>query len=222
MSLLTPTLLAQSLIIVICSAKCPGNSLTEPQRKLLTKLHNDIRRQIAQGMANNYNGGKLPAGKNIYKLKYSCDLEKAAADATGAACSASLANPQKYGQNIQLGFFRYVVPSVIASPKNDLLEAAVKQWYLPAVYYGLRDPNNKFTDPRLYNFVNYSKKSATNQNIRDRFGIAAIAEKLRRIHLGWYGRVLLDNGSTLYKKDISFEVKGRWPNVRSKQCRLET
>ncbi|KIH51009.1 hypothetical protein ANCDUO_18908, partial [Ancylostoma duodenale] len=56
----------------------------------------------------------------------------------------------------------FLLPSVVASPKKDLLEEAVKQWFLPAVQYGLRDSDNKFTDPRLYTFANlaYSKNTA--------------------------------------------------------------
>ncbi|RCN41941.1 SCP-like protein, partial [Ancylostoma caninum] len=150
-------LLFLSLVGSVISTTCKGRGLTDGQRNFLTKQHNDIRRQIAQGTASNHNG-RLPAGKNMYKLKYSCELEQAAIDATGNACSASLAEPQKYGQNIQV----FSLPSVIASPKNDLLEEAVKQWSMPAVYYGLRDPDNKFTDPRLYEFANlaYSKNTA--------------------------------------------------------------
>ncbi|EYC32516.1 hypothetical protein Y032_0003g1624 [Ancylostoma ceylanicum] len=152
------TLLFLSFASAVLSTTCPGQDLTNDERRLLTRQHNVIRRQIAQGIANNYNGGKLPAGKNIYRMRYSCDLEQAAIDATGAACSASLADPQKYGQNIQA----YTTPSVLALPKNDLLQDAVKQWYLPVIYYGLRDPDNKFTDQRLYTFANlaYAKNTA--------------------------------------------------------------
>ncbi|KIH59854.1 hypothetical protein ANCDUO_09907 [Ancylostoma duodenale] len=83
-------------------ASCPGNGLTEDERKQLIKQHNNVRRIIARGNAKNYDGAKLPAGKNMYEMKYSCKLEQAAIDATGAACSASLPDPQKYGQNIQV------------------------------------------------------------------------------------------------------------------------
>ncbi|KIH51224.1 hypothetical protein ANCDUO_18693 [Ancylostoma duodenale] len=49
----------------------------------------------------------------------------------------------------------------MAVPKNDLLKDAVKQWYLSVVYYGQRNKDNKFTDPRLYPFANlaYSKNT---------------------------------------------------------------
>nr|AAO63577.1 secreted protein 5 precursor [Ancylostoma caninum] len=151
-------LLFLSLPGAILSTTCPGNDLTDAERTLLTRVHNSIRREIAQGVANNYHGGKLPAGKNIYRMRYSCELEQAAIDASQTFCSASLEEPQKYGQNIQA----YVTPSIIARPKNDLLEDAVKQWYLPVIYYGQRDAANKFTDPRLYTFANlaYDKNTA--------------------------------------------------------------
>ncbi|EPB77687.1 SCP-like protein [Ancylostoma ceylanicum] len=57
------------------------------------------------------------------------------------------------------GFF---MPSVIASPKNDLLQEAVKNWYQSVVYYGQHNQDNKFTDPRLHTFANlaYSKNTA--------------------------------------------------------------
>ncbi|EYC32517.1 hypothetical protein Y032_0003g1625 [Ancylostoma ceylanicum] len=150
-------LLFLSLVGSVISTTCPGNGLTDDQRKQLIRQHNNVRRIIARGNAKNHNGVKLPAGKNMYQMKYSCQLEQAAIDATGAACSASLPDPQKYGQNIQV----YVEPSVMALPKDDLLKDAVKQWYLPVLYYGLRNKDNKFTDPRLYTFANlaYSKNT---------------------------------------------------------------
>ncbi|EYC32529.1 hypothetical protein Y032_0003g1633 [Ancylostoma ceylanicum] len=94
---------AQQLCLHSEKASCKGKSLTDAQRQLLISEHNKIRRMIAKGNAENYDGGKLPSGRNIYQLRYSCELENAAiASVKGATCSASLADPQKYGQNIHV------------------------------------------------------------------------------------------------------------------------
>ncbi|EYC32531.1 hypothetical protein Y032_0003g1633 [Ancylostoma ceylanicum] len=105
---------AQQLCLHSEKASCKGKSLTDAQRQLLISEHNKIRRMIAKGNAENYDGGKLPSGRNIYQLRYSCELENAAiASVKGATCSASLADPQKYGQNIHVELADYLVYPIV-------------------------------------------------------------------------------------------------------------
>ncbi|EYC02185.1 hypothetical protein Y032_0101g3352 [Ancylostoma ceylanicum] len=109
--------------------------------------------------------GKLEAGgKNTSRLpafslqKYNCDLETQALDATRLACVDSIQHPAKYGQNI----YTYVTKEIYDLDKKLLITNAVKQWYLPVVHYGLREPNNVYADPRLFTFANlaYDKQVA--------------------------------------------------------------
>ncbi|EYB98254.1 hypothetical protein Y032_0133g1802 [Ancylostoma ceylanicum] len=50
-----------------------------------------------------------------------------------------------------------------------------------------------------------------NEKIRERLGIAAIADKLREIRLRWYGHVLRANEDTICKVGLDLEVPGKRP-----------
>ncbi|EPB70845.1 SCP-like protein [Ancylostoma ceylanicum] len=130
-------------------ANCPGPALTNDQRDTLTNLHNQIRSEAVRGALPNW-AGNLNAGMNIYKLKYDCALEDAAAAAMGAVCRQAMLQPPKYGQNVQA----YYTNSIVALPLDDLLQDSVQQWYSPLARYGLTDANYKYTDPRLESFAN--------------------------------------------------------------------
>ncbi|VDP37763.1 unnamed protein product [Heligmosomoides polygyrus] len=53
-----------------------------------------------------------------------------------------------------------------------------------------------------------------NDAIRQRFGIAPIAEKLREARLRWYGHVLRANDDTVRKIGLNLEVPGKRPRGR--------
>ncbi|EYC37913.1 hypothetical protein Y032_0757g2097 [Ancylostoma ceylanicum] len=61
-----------------------------------------------------------------------------------------------------------------------------------------------------------------NEKIRERFGIAPIADKLREIRLRWYGHVLRANEDTICKEGLDLEVPGKLPEGRPKQRWLDT
>ncbi|VDP55247.1 unnamed protein product [Heligmosomoides polygyrus] len=61
-----------------------------------------------------------------------------------------------------------------------------------------------------------------NDAIRQRFGVASIAEKLREAHLRWYGHVLHANDDTVRKIGLNLEVPGKRPRGRPKQRWLDT
>ncbi|KAL6732445.1 hypothetical protein Aduo_003205 [Ancylostoma duodenale] len=130
-------------------ANCPGQALTNDQRDKLTDLHNQIRSQAVRGALAGW-VGNLNAGMNMYKLKYDCTLEDAAAAAMGTVCRQAMVTPAVYGQNVQA----YVTNAIIALPLDTLLEDSVQQWYLPLLRYGLTDTDYKFSDPRLQSFAN--------------------------------------------------------------------
>ncbi|EYC36135.1 hypothetical protein Y032_0930g3094 [Ancylostoma ceylanicum] len=49
-----------------------------------------------------------------------------------------------------------------------------------------------------------------NENIRERFGIAPIADKLRETRLRWYGHVLRANEDTVCKVGLDLQVPETW------------
>ncbi|EPB70748.1 SCP-like protein [Ancylostoma ceylanicum] len=144
--------------MLVPGTNCPSQEMTDEYRNLFVRQHNTIRRQIAEGTANGHDGSKIGPAKNMYRLKYNCDLETQALDATRLACVDSIQHPAKYGQNI----YTYVTKEIYDLDKKLLITNAVKQWYLPVVHYGLREPNNVYADPRLFTFANlaYDKQVA--------------------------------------------------------------
>ncbi|EYC43524.1 hypothetical protein Y032_0491g2404 [Ancylostoma ceylanicum] len=61
-----------------------------------------------------------------------------------------------------------------------------------------------------------------NEKIRERFGIALIADKIRETRLRWYGHVLRANEDTICKVGLDLEVPGKQPKGRPKQRWLDT
>ncbi|EYC37026.1 hypothetical protein Y032_0834g2591 [Ancylostoma ceylanicum] len=61
-----------------------------------------------------------------------------------------------------------------------------------------------------------------NEKIRERFGIAPIADKLRWTRLRWYVHVLRANEYTICKVGLNLEVPGKRPKGRPKQRWLDT
>ncbi|KIH65502.1 hypothetical protein ANCDUO_04176 [Ancylostoma duodenale] len=57
----------------------------------------------------------------------------------------------------------------------------------------------------------------TSEKIRERFGIATIADKLRGTCLSLYGHVLRANKDTICKVGLDPEVPGKGPKGRPKQ-----
>ncbi|VDO83209.1 unnamed protein product [Heligmosomoides polygyrus] len=60
-----------------------------------------------------------------------------------------------------------------------------------------------------------------NDTIRQRFGVAPIAEKLREARLRWYGHVLRSNDDTVRKISLNLNVLGKRPRERPKQRWLD-
>ncbi|VDO83764.1 unnamed protein product [Heligmosomoides polygyrus] len=62
-----------------------------------------------------------------------------------------------------------------------------------------------------------------NETMRQRFGVASIADKLREARLRWYGHVLRANDDTVCKIGrLNLEVPGKRPRGRPKQRWLDT
>ncbi|VDO96393.1 unnamed protein product [Heligmosomoides polygyrus] len=61
-----------------------------------------------------------------------------------------------------------------------------------------------------------------NETMRQRFGVASIADKLREARLRWYGHVLRANDDAVCKIGLNLEVPGKRPRGRPKQRWLDT
>ncbi|VDO69822.1 unnamed protein product [Heligmosomoides polygyrus] len=56
-----------------------------------------------------------------------------------------------------------------------------------------------------------------NDVIRQKFGVAPIADKMREAHLRWYGHVLRGEEDSVRKIGLNFEVIGKRPRGRPKE-----
>ncbi|EYC21247.1 hypothetical protein Y032_0020g77 [Ancylostoma ceylanicum] len=61
-----------------------------------------------------------------------------------------------------------------------------------------------------------------NEDIRHRFGIAIMADKLREARLRWYGHVLRADNAAVCKIALNLEVPGKRPRGRPKQRWIDT
>ena len=61
-----------------------------------------------------------------------------------------------------------------------------------------------------------------NEEIRWRYGVAPIHDKMREARLRWFGHVLRANNDTLAKAGLNLEVRGSRPKGRPKQRWLDT
>ncbi|VDO87713.1 unnamed protein product [Heligmosomoides polygyrus] len=61
-----------------------------------------------------------------------------------------------------------------------------------------------------------------NVSVRQRFGVAPIADKLREARLRWYGHVLRADGDTVRKIGLNIDVPGKRPKGRPRQRWLDT
>ncbi|VDO19159.1 unnamed protein product [Heligmosomoides polygyrus] len=61
-----------------------------------------------------------------------------------------------------------------------------------------------------------------NDAIRQKFGVAPIADKMRKARLRWYGHVLRGKEDSVCKIGLNFEVIGKRPRGRPKQRWADT
>ncbi|RCN49172.1 SCP-like protein [Ancylostoma caninum] len=137
-----------SVLATICDqVKYPA--VKDEERKVFVDYHNELRKAISDGSAANY-VGKLPSAKNMYMLKYDCNMEKELAKELDK-CSPQITFTNGYGQNIA----KYTNDKFIAiADMKDKIKTAMESWYNPVLHYGIRNRDNIFSDARLYSFAN--------------------------------------------------------------------
>ncbi|VDP14786.1 unnamed protein product [Heligmosomoides polygyrus] len=61
-----------------------------------------------------------------------------------------------------------------------------------------------------------------NDAVRQKFGVASIANKMREARLRWRGHILHEKEDSVHKISVELEVSGRRPRRRSKQRWTDT
>lgn len=121
---------------------CPANGdVTDAGRKAAVDKHNEFRSLTAQGKAVNKDGSKLPAGKNMFKLTWDCQLEKeaqAVANKNAAEnCEMEHREPNKYGENLAVEFDSWENWDQSKASYTDMaLPAATQNWYSELKEFG--------------------------------------------------------------------------------------
>ncbi|KIH67875.1 SCP-like protein [Ancylostoma duodenale] len=103
--------------------QCWNFKSTDTLREQYLKSINNLRKQIAQGSADNKNG-KCPEGKNIYQLSWDCELELKAQEAVDQ-CNLNAAAPTGHSQIIKK------VQSTCDATK--VLKGQINAWWSTAV-----------------------------------------------------------------------------------------
>ncbi|KAI6197940.1 SCP-like protein [Aphelenchoides besseyi] len=120
--------------------------LSDDQRKLVLQLHNQIRSDVARGLALNKNDSALPTGSNIFRLTYSRLVEKLAV-AKAKTCEFK----HTYVNNTCNNLYLYAANDVFQSIE-EALKSSTDAWYnelhtkgLPSLFTGQRNLNH-FTE----------------------------------------------------------------------------
>lgn len=132
---------------------CANTKIDDRARKMFFDGHNDARRSMAKGLEPN-KCGLLSTGKNVYELRWDCDLEAKAQEwADGCPSSFQTFDPT-WGQNIMTFTGTFSDPTANAA-------AAVSSWWSQVRAGGLTDPDNKYTSSSIFAFANMANGKAT-------------------------------------------------------------
>ncbi|VBB34183.1 unnamed protein product [Acanthocheilonema viteae] len=70
--------IAYYILRAVKSLQCPGSKLPSGQRRRIVRQHNVFRSRLIHGLLVNSEGKRMPRGKNMLRLRWSCKLEKSA------------------------------------------------------------------------------------------------------------------------------------------------
>uniref|UniRef100_A0AC34Q3M8 SCP domain-containing protein n=1 Tax=Panagrolaimus sp. JU765 TaxID=591449 RepID=A0AC34Q3M8_9BILA len=123
-------------IVVGQSTNCAGNELNSALRTQIVDRHNYYRTLLATGQSTIKGGAKASPAKNMYKLKYSCELETIAQNwANKCNFSHSPSNLRNAGENLfMMGIAGY--------DKSLSLKNAADLWWNELEKYGGITPTN--------------------------------------------------------------------------------
>lgn len=116
---------------------CPGSALSDEDRNIVLKVHNDHRSKLAKGLEPKFGGGHAPSAKEMYKLRYDCEIEKSA-QAHADLCKLRVHSRNgKYGENLY--------SSMIDSSIGEHLKIASEAWWGELERIGIMDPGYRFS-----------------------------------------------------------------------------
>ncbi|PIO73088.1 SCP-like protein [Teladorsagia circumcincta] len=124
-----------------------GSFMDDTTRLKILEFHNGFRTLLVQGMSPGFQGGYLPPAKNLYKMRWNCDLEEKAMALT-KNCSHSVNEKLLLGQN---AYYAYDGDYVYEAGKHKVIKDAMYQWTMPAEYY---DTKRAYKDYRVYTYAN--------------------------------------------------------------------
>ncbi|RCN33851.1 SCP-like protein [Ancylostoma caninum] len=149
--------LVVSVAIAVCSGYadegfgCPTNlNLTDEVRKTFLDTHNDLRRNVAHGKQENLIGFLAPA-KNMYALKWDCDLEE---QAQNSLSKCTLTEDVKAGRN------NIAMTLVSTFPDDIYVSLAMNNWISPVKFFGKPKPTNAY-DGSFCQFANMVHANTT-------------------------------------------------------------
>ncbi|VDP41313.1 unnamed protein product [Heligmosomoides polygyrus] len=136
--------------VVALEFGCDGTlEQNDTTREVFLRFHNDVRKFIALGIYPNKVGVLGPA-KNMYQLKWSCDLEEEAHESI-YSCSYNplLLHPQSYSKLLSVDL-----------PDTDVVGATLEMWTEFMRIYGVNTKTNSY-NPSFSQFANmaYSKNT---------------------------------------------------------------
>uniref|UniRef100_A0A8R1I623 SCP domain-containing protein n=1 Tax=Caenorhabditis japonica TaxID=281687 RepID=A0A8R1I623_CAEJA len=132
---------------------CTNSKSSDPARKMFFDAHNDARRSMALGNEPN-KCGLLPGGKNVYELRWDCELEAKAQQWADGCPSSFQTFDSTWGQNIM------TYGGVVSDPIGTAAQA-VNSWWEKVRTVGLTDPDNKYTSSSLFTWANMANGKAT-------------------------------------------------------------
>ncbi|CAP34397.2 Protein CBR-VAP-1 [Caenorhabditis briggsae] len=132
---------------------CTNAKSSDRARKMFQDAHNDARRSMAKGLEPN-KCGMLSEGKNVYELRWDCEMEAKAQTWADGCPSGFQSSDPTYGQNIMTFSGTFADPVATAA-------SAVNSWWAQVRSGGLTDPDNKYTSSSIFAFSNMANGKAT-------------------------------------------------------------
>ncbi|VDK83861.1 unnamed protein product [Litomosoides sigmodontis] len=132
-----------AIVVGVESYKCAGGRLTPKQRLNIVYQNNKYRSKLIRGLLKNKDGMYMPRGKNMLKLKWSCDLESSAQRWADHCVFGH--SPRNQRQGIGENVYAYWSSQSVENLKNKAGTDAGKSWWseLPELYKN--NPSNNLT-----------------------------------------------------------------------------
>ncbi|KAK6012435.1 SCP-like protein [Ostertagia ostertagi] len=108
--------------------------MDDSTRDIILEFHNGFRTQLAKGLSPGYRGNNLLPAENLYKMRWSCNLEAKAVKATKSCDHYNIA-AENLAQNI---YYSNDEDYIQKRGKKMFLIDAMYEWTMPAEYYSTK------------------------------------------------------------------------------------